>query len=290
MTNFILEIAAFLNKLVQTGLSILKVILQSRKPDALPPCQQKICCILANGPSLKQTLAEDLDFLVGKELVAVNNFAVSPYFKQLRPNNYVIHDLAFYFYDGIDFKNADVAQTLKILNEEIDWPINLYLQQKAKTSAYFINLAKTNSNINIVHYNTAIFEGFEGMKHWFFRQNLAIPQTQNVLVMALFLSIKKKFEQIYLFGADHSWHEQLHIGDRGLEIKDYHFYDTKDKDYIPIYDPQKNKMSTMSKQFVSLSKAFRGYEVLRDFAKTQQVQVLNASKKTFIDAFPIVKI
>jgi hypothetical protein len=291
VTNFVLNLVELLSKLTQTLMSVAKVIIQSRKAGILPKRQHDACCILANGPSLKLTLeTSDIDFLADKELVAVNNFAISPFFKQLRPANYVIHDLAFYFYDGVHFKNQDVEKTLQALKTDIDWPIYLYVQQKARQSPYFRDLVLANKNIKLVYYNTAIFEGFDSIKHWFFRSHLATPQTQNVLVMALFLSIKRHFKQIYLFGADHSWHEQLKLGQQGLEVKDHHFYDTKDKGYVPIFDPQKQEMSTMSKQFISLAKAFRGYEVLRDFARAEQVQVLNASKKTFIDAFPIVKI
>ena len=290
MINTLLQFGDWLKTFGQTITSILKVIVLTRRPISLPLATQKHCSLLGNGPSLKQTLEEDLLFLEQTELVCVNNFAASPFFQQLKPQNYVIHDPAFYLYDGVTFKRPDIEDTLLKLRDKTDWKINLYVQQRAKKSTFLQNLPKVNPNIQLIYYNYTIFYGFEKIKHWFFKQNWAMQQAQNVLVVALYLALNRQFEQIFLFGADHSWHEQFKVGDNGLEFKDVHFYDTKEVGFIPIYDVEKKETSSMSKQFASLSKAFAGYEVLKKYADYQKVSVLNASKKSYLDAFRRVKI
>jgi hypothetical protein len=285
-----LELGNWLKKFFNTLLSLVKVVLLTRKPSILPKVQKKQCSILGNGPSLRETLAQDIAFLEQTELVCVNNFAASEYFFKLKPQNYVLHDPAYYLYDGVTFKRADIEQTLLALQNNVDWSMNLYLQQRAKKSIFLQNLKQQNSNINLVYYNYTIFEGFDSIKHWFFKYNLAMPQAQNVMVVSLFLMVNRTFEQIFLFGADHSWHENFKVSEDGLTFKDQHFYDKKQVGYVKIYDVEKKENATMSTQFLSLSKAFRGYDVLKKYAQFQKIKVLNASIKTYVDAFPIVKI
>lgn len=290
MLHQVLIFQTFLSRGLQTAVSLLKVLVFSRWPKPLPVATNKVCSLLGNGPSLKETLETNLDFLKKTEVFCVNNFVSSPFFEVLKPQNYVLHDPGFYMYDGLTFTHEAIGATLNGLRERTTWPMNLYVQQKAKKSAYITNITRQNPNIRLVYYNYTIFYGYSWLKHWFFKKNLAMPQAQNVLVTALFLALNRKFVQVFLFGADHSWHEQLRLGSQGLEVKDHHFYDKKEANYIPIFDFARKEHSTMRKQFESLAKAFAGYEVLREYAQYRGVEVLNASAKTYVDAFPVVKV
>jgi hypothetical protein len=119
-----------------------------------------------------------------------------------------------------------------------------------------------------------------------------MPQSQNILAASLYLAITRRFKEVYLFGADHSWHEEIRMSDTNeLLMKQEHFYDKPgDIAHIPVYDVVKKETSRMSAQFASLSKAFYSYEVLRDYAASLNVQVLNASAKSYVDAFKRIKI
>jgi hypothetical protein len=117
---------------------------------------------------------------------------------------------------------------------------------------------------------------------------LGMPQAQTVIIAALTLMINRNFEQIHLFGADTSWHEEIRLNDQNqLLIKQVHFYDKpKDITHQPVYsDAQRQRTFSMASQFLSLHKVFRGYEVLRDYADHRGVKILNASAKSYIDAF-----
>ena len=115
-----------------------------------------------------------------------------------------------------------------------------------------------------------------------------MPQAQTVIIAAPTLMINRKFDTIYLFGADTSWHEQIRLNDQNqLLMKQVHFYDKpKDLTHELVYsDKHRQRTSSMSSQFLSLYKVFRGYEVLRDYADHQGVRIVNASAKSYIDAF-----
>jgi hypothetical protein len=165
--------------------------------------------------------------------------------------------------------------------------MRLYVPNFAKGS-YFIGQIETgNPRIEMVYYNPTVVRGFTSLRHGLYAANLGMLQAQTVIVTALFLMIYRKFDQIFLFGADTSWHEQIRISDDNqLLIKQVHFYDKpKDVAYMPVYsDAHRTRTFTMASQFLSLHKVFQGYEVLREYADYRNVQVLNASSKSYIDA------
>lgn len=293
MIEIVLKLQEFATKMVQTCVSLLKVLVMFQRPSALPSKKTKYCSVLGNGPSLKVTLEEDLEFLKTTELFCVNNFASSDYYPILKPQNYVLIDPAFFIYDGVTFDREDIRKTFKAITELTAWEINLYVPQKAKKSTFFREISKKNPNIKIVYFNYIIFKGFQTLSHWFYKTGIASIQSQTVLIAAIFLAINRKFEEIFLFGADTSWHEQFKVNnDNILTFRDVHFYNTdasKEKD-IPIYDVIKKQNMTMSVEFTYLARTFRGYELLGDYAKYQKVKIYNASAKSYIDAFERIKV
>ena len=86
------QIATF----ISTVASLLKVIIKSRFSVKIPAPQRAVCAILGNGPSLRQSLENDLDFIRNAELYCVNNFASSPEYALLQPMNYALLDPAFF--------------------------------------------------------------------------------------------------------------------------------------------------------------------------------------------------
>jgi len=286
-----LRLGNTLSLLIETCISLIRVVVFTRKPSSLPVRQQVACAILGNGPSLRETLQDDIAFLKTTELICVNNFVASDYYEVLKPTNYILFDAVFFELDSLQAHREDVKAMVQGIRNRTTWPMNLYVTQKAKKSPYFQEILQHNPNLKAVYCNYTIFTGFETIKYWFFKKGLGMPQIQNVMVAALFLMIGRRFEKIYLFGADHSWHENIRVGDDGgLEAKDVHFYDKAEKQFVKFNEIKHFHVPTMSQQFVSLSKAFYGYEVLAKYAKKNHVLVLNASKKSYVDAFPKIKL
>lgn len=287
------SLTAFFSNLIESILSLAKVLIRSRWGLQLPARQRARCSVLGNGPSLNDSLANHLDFLLETELIVVNGFALTDYFTRLRPANYILADPnAFAFHDATTGRE-DLHQILVALIGQVDWPMRLFIPSFAKGSYFIQKIEAGNPRIELVYYNPTIVRGFNRFCYWLYAANLGMLQAQTVIVTALFLMINRKFDEIFLFGADTSWHEQIRISDNNqLEIKQIHFYDKpKDVAFLPVYsDAHRTRTFTMASQFLSLHKVFRGYEVLRDYADYRKVRVLNASSKSYIDALERVVI
>lgn len=283
----------FLNNLIESILTLLRVPLQSRWPVPLPARRQSICSVLGNGPSLSDTLQNHIAFLQQTELVCVNNFAHSPYFAQLKPQNYVIVDPNYFVFTEQSTDRPDIRQTIDTFRTVVNWPMMLYVPRFARDSYVIKTIQAGNPAVQVVFINYSVARGFQWLRHWLYRSGWGMMQSQTVIVAALFLMINRKFDAIYLFGADQSWHEQIRLDDGNqVLMQQLHFYEqAKDVAYQPIYsDKHRTKTDSMAAQFLSLHKAFRGYEVLREYADSVGVRIFNASTKSYIDALERIKL
>lgn len=280
----------FVAKGFQTLISVLRIFLLSRPVSVLPKRVHKNCSILGNGPSLNASVQSDIKFIKQTDMVCVNTFADSDYYEVLKPTNYVLIDPLFFSEKGRSVEI--IVNTYVAIVEKTNWELDLFVPRTNKNAAPLQELLAKKSNIKVVYFNYTIFEGFDFMKHLAFSKGMAMPQSQNVMVASLFLMINRKYETIFLFGADHSWHEQIVLNEDNKAVyRDLHFFDKKELKYIVIDEIHKGRVKvTMRQQFISLSKAFYGYEVLARYARYKNVNVLNASKKSYIDAFEKVNV
>lgn len=275
-----------LGNLTSSLVSVLKVLVQSRFGATLPAPQRSTCSVLGNGPSLNDSLTHHLDFIRQTELVVVNSFALTNLFLDLKPQNYALHDPGYFFRGGTSVR-PDIKQTIDVLIQAVTWPMNLYVPRRAKGSYLTNQIEAGNPRIRVVYYNYTVVTGFRWFCHWLYRRNLGMIQSQTVLMAALFLMVNRRFEAVYLFGADQSWHEQIRVTDTNeFQMQNLHFYDQgQTVAYAPTYNAGQGRSFAMASQFLSLYKVFRGYELLRDYAGDLNVRVLNASSKSYIDAF-----
>jgi hypothetical protein len=274
-------------KSISTCLSILKVLVKSKFNVTFPEKQQESCIVLGNGPSLTASLQKHPDFLKKHTLLCVNNFSISDQYELLKPTYYVMLDPAFW-----DEENELIKKTMSAIAQKTDWPLTLLVAMEAKKSALINQLKTVNPNIRIQYYNYTVFTGFESISFWFYKHQLAMPQSQNVIVAALFLALNLNFKKIILLGADHSWHEQLHVNDENvLCIKDQHFYDNLATiTYKPFISYRKGETWSIHEVFLFWSKAFYGYQILKKYAVYCNAVIYNASERSFIDAFERIKI
>jgi hypothetical protein len=118
-----------------------------------------------------------------------------------------------------------------------------------------------------------------------------MPKAQNVLIAALFVAINMSYKKIYLFGADHSWHETIELNSKNIVcFRDAHFYDNDDAHLIPFYKGYANQDTfTMQELFDAFATMFRGYDMLQVYARSLGCKIYNLSSKTFVDAFERIK-
>lgn len=282
------EASGFFNQFFNTCISILKVLIRSDFSSKLPKAESDTCIVLGNGPSLKTSLTKHKDFFTIHPLLCVNNFSTTEEFALLKPKYYVILDYAFWLSEG-----KIVLDTVAALESKTTWPIQLFIPKIASSSKRFEDLSNKNKNVHINYFNYTVFSGFPSVAHFFYNKNLAMPQSQNVLVASIFLSMNMGFKKTYIVGADHSWHQTLHLEKNNvLCIKDIHFYENEEKvNYRPFKKGTHLKETfKMYEIFTAWSKVFYGYIALENYSKYKNCRIYNASAITFIDAFEQVNL
>lgn len=272
-----------------TIVSVVKVLLRLKHKSNLPKTDKKNCIVLGNGPSLKHSIEEYSAALKENSLICINSFSTTDQYPQLQPQYYVILDPAFWLNNAEPF----VGQTFDAIINKTSWKLYLMVPYYARNSSVLTSLENKNKNIEIVYFNYTVFNGFKQLAHLLYRKNLAAPQSQNVLVVSLFLAINLGFKNIYLLGADHTWHENLHVNENNeLCLKDVHFYDNEQKiNYRLFYKAaSKTELFKMHEILATFAKTFYGYHLIEDYAKYSDVAIFNASGVSYIDAFERKKI
>jgi hypothetical protein len=279
----ILNIQRILGQTFISIFSILKLIVWSKFRIEQPSIQSDNCVILGNGPSLNDSMENHYDFIIQSDVFCVNLFSTSKFYTRLKPNNYLLLDEAF------TNPNHEIAnKAIEHLIKDTTWRVNIFVSNKFQKSIYFKESMAKNQLLTIYYFNYVIFEGFDWLNFWIYKRNLGMPQCQNVLVASLYNCINLGYKKIYLLGADHTWHETLRLDDNNeIILQDTHFYGSKNYN---VRDMVNEGVSYMAQQFLSLHKAFKGYEVLARYAKYRGAKVVNASKRSYIDVFEKIKL
>ena len=273
---------SFFGQCFSTAASLLKVLFRSRLGVRLPIATGESCIVLGNGPSLKSSLAKHPETFKKHALFCVNSFSVTEEYTLYQPQYYVILDYGFWMSDG-----KIILDTVEALRTKTTWKMHLFIPRMASKSKRFKELCKTNKNIQLHYFNYTVFNGFSSVGNWLYSKNLAMPQSQNVLVAAIFLAINSSFKKVIVVGADHTWHENMHLDDNNmLSLKHVHFYDNEEKvTHIPfkkgIHLEETFKVHEI---FATWAKTFYGYIALEKYARYKNCKIENASEVTFIDA------
>ena len=270
------KIASFASRLGQTAKSIVKLLTQRRratitKADA---DTSRPLIILANGPSLNQTIAESLPSLQAHPTLAVNFAANAPEFRTLRPRYYVFIDPHF-------FSATDDPNVTRLWDNlaRVDWPMTLIVPARRR------RLIPKSVNIDTLTVNDIAVEGFLPLENAAFARGWGMPRPRNVLIPSIMAAIAMGFKEIYLTGADHSWMKTISVNDNNQVVSiQPHFYKDNDKelarvrtDYLP------RPLHTILDSFRI---AFASYHTIARFAATRGIRIVNSTPGSYIDAFP----
>ena len=290
--DYYIKTGVFFENSLQSLVSVIKVILLSKFGLSKFSNQKPNASILGNGPSLNQALADNLGFLKETDIYCVNLFALSTVYASLKPQNYVLLDPAFFMFNEQNDSRQDIKNTFDAIIQQTNWSMRLFVPFLSRNSYIIKKIKQERPNIQICLFNYTIVRGFPVFRHWFFEHNLGMPQCQNILAASLYVALLQDYKNVYLFGADHSWHEEIRItAQNEFEMRQIHFYDNESNvKYEKVIDVRNNSRPKLHAQFLSLHKVFYAYEILGVFAKFRKINVLNASKKTYIDAFERVTV
>lgn len=286
MKHQIKKISFFLMTCLSTIFSLGLILVYSRKvsPGRRVGRSERVF-ILGNGPSLKNDLASVI-MLSRRENIdvcAVNEFAFSDAFFDIRPNIYILADPNYWLKSVSADLNVRRSRLLKIFSERVTWPMQVMLPIDAKGNSLFNN--ELSGLVSYSFYNRTPVSGFNWLNFRFFDFGVGMPPPYNVLIAAITLGLSKGYKKIYVLGADHSWHEELSVvSEKKVLVAQKHFYDN-DVEQKPVYK-EGSETFTVGDLFIRWGKVFKIYEVLHLYAKHKNAQIYNLSRKTYIDAFP----
>lgn len=241
--------------------------------------------VLGNGPSLNDSYKEIIELIKNSTSVfTVNSFADSNYFEILKPDFYALVDPRFFWKTDDKLLVSIQNRTSDSLLNKTNWKLNLFVPGYSKNSDLIKKVSK-NRNIKLVYFNNvAIYEGSETLNCMLYKKGYANPPFRNVLIASIFFSLKIGFKTIKIYGADHSWHENLHLGlDNKLYTKEMHFFDEDNSRYV--LKNEEGKPAKVHEQLFSIVKALIIYHSLEKLSVMMGAKIINKSTKTWIDAF-----
>ncbi len=247
--------------------------------------------ILGNGPSLKDTFADknDYDFIKNKDIFVVNSFVQSEHFFELKPRYLCLMDPIYW---GGDNSSQNIKAHIEADYEKlknVSWNLFVFMPNAALENNVFKGLLKTNPYIKFIYINTNTKQTKDrNLLYSLYKTNKAMPAVQNVLVSCLYLAINIGYQNIFVYGADHSWHLSLIVNEDNIPcIIDKHCYDNNEiSHYTPVYkDVGQTIPFKISELFKAYSIAHEQYEILEDYSKYMGAKIHNLSKFSCIDAF-----
>lgn len=249
------------------------------------------CCVLANGPSLKDALvkydAGELE--ISSDSVMVNLAALDDHFWKIKPKHMCFSDILFC--QDYEPRKAQVRKQYDLLNERVDWDINLYLcYDVPEHIEMFKSYSRlTNPKIHFVPMNR-IFVDEWPQKYWkrMLDSGYFMPRMGTVVNPALHVALLCGYKEIELYGADSNWFLDFYMADDGhLNLLEKHFYDKEDdRKMKPFLNPYANGGNKhLSQCMFTLYCVFHSCEIHAWWAKQIGAHVLNCSPDSMIDAF-----
>jgi len=277
------KLVSLFNKTIATKL---RILLFSKKAAAF--CQIKSSAnrivVLGNGPSLKKSLQENTDFFLNNELLCLNHFAISKYYEELKPKYYIAiaHDL---FLDDVHEKFVEASNKLfSEIAEKTNWNMKLYMPFEAREYSRWQAPLKTNKNVEIVYFNVTPVEGFKKSRFRQYSRAWGMPRPHNVMIPAIFTSISLGAKEIILIGSDHTWLKDLHVNKQNETMFiNEHFYD-KEKEQ-KRFDYKGQSYLNLHEVLATFSTAFESYHILKEYAEYKNIEIINCTPVSFIDAF-----
>lgn len=272
------------------GLSVytlFRVVLLSRPVSvgrARKERKQNEAVLILNGPTFKELLENREDFLEGKDTFCVNFFINTPYYEQIKPNNFVIAAPEIWVNNIRDSYVEAREELLNNLVEKTTWPMTFFIPAAARRYKEWQNRVRQNPNIRIRYFNSTPVEGYGWFRRALMGLNMGMPRPHNVLIPSIYLGVNLGYQKLYLWGADHSWLPQVSVSaDNRVLIDRKHFYQKGDKPQ-PMHQRgrQERRLHEVLHKFML---AFGAYHVLEEYAKSRGCEVYNTSNGSYIDAF-----
>lgn len=274
------KISGLISKTGASLASLVKVALMSRgASSSISEGKGRELVIMGNGPSLRKTIDENSGWLLSHDLMAVNFAALTPDFVNLRPRYYILAD--GHFFNGLT-KDNNVKKLWETFRC-VSWDMTLLIPGKFRHLA--APLLMDSRNIRLRRFNLTPVEGFSTLTHFLIDNGLGMPRPRNVLIPAIIEGIRLGYKKIYLCGADHSWTKTLDVDNENFVISiQPHFYQDSEEEHKRVRETYKGLR--LHDVLGSMTIAFRSYWEIANYASKNQIEIINATPSSMIDAFP----
>jgi len=281
----IVALKSFFEQLQKTLESCLRLVLFIRFRKTIAKQQNETLIILGNGPSLNKSVEEAGEKIHQHKLVCVNYYPATDAYEKFKPSYFVTSAPELWLNDVdesyIKFRN----EIFNAMADKTTWPLELFIPWESKKNKYWQEIVGKNKNIKIVYYNVHPAEGFRGFRHFLFNKQLGLPRPHNVLAPAIMLGMHMNYKKIILFGAEHSWLPMISVDSQNrVLINNQHFYDatTSKPETMKKSGKGQRKLHEILHKYML---TFESYFLIREYADTKNVKVLNATPDSFVDAF-----
>lgn len=244
-----------------------------------PRSNKPLLRILGNGNSLASLLEDER--IVDCDYMVMNNHILHSSYFDLKPRFYVLADPCFFqnIPNRVDYRYI-VDRILK----ETTWKMTLIVPwEHSKMTSI-----QSTEFVEILQVNEAVYSTKDEHQQWVYDHNLAMPDVNNVLALAIYTGIYLGYKELELYGVEHSWTKDLYVShDNGTCLVDSHFFDKDKKEECNLNYFEKAGGGRMKFHEVLLLYAsyFPAYWELREIADRKGVHILNCSPNSFIDAF-----
>lgn len=257
----------------------LRTLKRGWKKPKLELQKDKKIFIMGNGPSLnevnlKKVLEMEMD------IVCVNFFPSKEYdkFMTLKPKYLFLIDGEFFNENG--HRKQEVTTVYEILSK-INWELTIVtpVDNNKKIDNSFIKYDK-------VYGDTVYTKQMKTLRHFLYRNNFLCCGRQNVVIAATNYFVNRKVNKIYLAGVDMSEFKMLFVNkENDVVIKTVHSYG-EDKPVISPYQIYGIIEKGGFYQYLEMYRnMFAQFHCLAEYAKSQNVKIVNLSLESYIDVF-----
>lgn len=251
------------------------------------PRKHSSVCVLGNGPSLQQDKAIIKEIISNHDFVCVNNFCDDDLYNIIKPTAYVFLDEYFFSPKAhLDWiRRREI--TFQKINNETTWPMTIILPYNADLS--IIKAHIHNPNIQIIKISTQnlYIKKYSRVVKLLFDIGIYGPPQINVLIYAIFICIGAKYENIKIFGADLSFHNDINVNQETNELYiRFRHFNEEDKIELLKKNPEKVENFRMSEILDLSAQTFYAHEILYSYARDKNIVIVNYSNYSLIDAYP----
>jgi len=259
-----------------------------KKAGANNICSSKRLVLLANGPSLSETLKnwKNNEIVKNADILVVNYFCLDDTFFEIYPKYYVLSDPDFFSNNPpVQFKEK-IDSMYETLNKKVTWSIFLYIQYYAWKR---INWKEkiSNKNITVIPFHSLRYNGIESLRNWFFIHGLGNGNYGTVILNGEYIGLTLGYKELYLYGVDHNFFDNLCVDENNrLCNVTTHFYDNKmELKQLNHFWYGYESFFTVSGYLREKASVFEGHEIMQKYAEYCSATIYNCTKNSLIDAY-----